>query len=67
MWSNYYPASPDRGLSLGLPKHSDPNLLTLLLQDDIYGLQVYKDGQWHGVKPLPNAFVVNIGHQLQVH
>ncbi|KAL1827253.1 hypothetical protein ACET3Z_005665 [Daucus carota] len=66
MSTNYYPPCPDPSLSLGLPKHSDPNLITLLLQEDIYGLQVYLDGQWLGVEPLPNAFVVNIGHQLQI-
>ncbi|KAK1356698.1 Hyoscyamine 6-dioxygenase [Heracleum sosnowskyi] len=66
MSTNYYPPCPDPSLSLGLPKHSDPNLITLLLQDDIYGLQVYIDNQWLGVEPLPNAFVVNIGHQLQI-
>ncbi|XP_017234565.1 flavanone 3-dioxygenase 2 [Daucus carota subsp. sativus] len=64
--TNHYPPCPDPSLSLGLPKHSDPNLITLLLQEHVYGLQVYKDGQWLGVEPLPNAFVVNIGYQLQV-
>ncbi|KAL8089156.1 protein DOWNY MILDEW RESISTANCE 6-like [Apium graveolens] len=66
MSTNYYPPCPDPSLSLGLPKHSDPNLITLLLQADIDGLQVYIDNQWLGVEPLPNAFVVNIGHQLQI-
>ncbi|KAF8401868.1 hypothetical protein HHK36_012817 [Tetracentron sinense] len=63
---NNYPACPDPSLTLGLPKHSDPNLITLLLQEDVYGLQVFKDGQWIGIEPLPNAFVVNLGHQLQI-
>ncbi|KAF8401869.1 hypothetical protein HHK36_012818 [Tetracentron sinense] len=63
---NNYPPCPDPSLTLGLPKHSDPNLITLLLQGDVYGLQVFKDGQWIGIEPLPNAFVVNLGHQLQI-
>nr|KJB25996.1 hypothetical protein B456_004G220500 [Gossypium raimondii] len=33
---------------------------------DVYGLQVLKDGEWIGVEPLHNAFVVNIGHQLEI-
>ncbi|XWS31436.1 hypothetical protein CRYUN_Cryun23aG0075600 [Craigia yunnanensis] len=64
--ANHYPPCPDPSLTLGLPKHCDPNLITILLQGDAYGLQVFKDGEWIGVQPLPNAFVVNIGHQLRI-
>ncbi|XP_024168016.2 protein DOWNY MILDEW RESISTANCE 6 [Rosa chinensis] len=68
MGINYYPPCPDPSLTLGLPKHSDVNLITLLLQgEEVHGLQVLKDGQWLAVEPVPNAFVVNIGHTLQVH
>ncbi|KAJ0520123.1 putative oxoglutarate/iron-dependent dioxygenase, non-heme dioxygenase domain-containing protein [Helianthus annuus] len=63
---NHYPPCPDPSLTLGLPKHADPNLITVLLQGNVTGLQVFKDGQWLGVEPLPHAFVVNIGHQLQI-
>ncbi|XP_059660367.1 hyoscyamine 6-dioxygenase-like [Cornus florida] len=63
---NHYPPRPDPSLTLGLHKHCDPNLITILHQGDVYGLQVFKDGQWIGIEPLPNAFVVNIGYQLQV-
>ncbi|GMI76122.1 DOWNY MILDEW RESISTANT 6 [Hibiscus trionum] len=63
---NHYPPCPDPSLTLGVSKHCDPNLLTILHQGDVYGLQVYKDGEWIGVEPLHNAFVVNIGHQLQI-
>ncbi|XP_020231529.1 protein DOWNY MILDEW RESISTANCE 6-like [Cajanus cajan] len=63
---NHYPPCPDPSLTLGIVKHSDPNLITILLQDDVCGLQVFKDGKWIAVQPIPNAFVVNIGHQLQI-
>ncbi|KAL6338194.1 hypothetical protein AAG906_015157 [Vitis piasezkii] len=52
---NHYPRCPDPSLTLGLPKHCDPNLKTVM------GI-----GQWLGVEPLPHAFVVNIGYQLQI-
>ncbi|XP_052169971.1 hyoscyamine 6-dioxygenase-like [Diospyros lotus] len=63
---NHYPPCPDPTSVLGLPKHADPYLITLLNQGHLPGLQVLKDGEWLGVEPLPNAFVVNINHMLQV-
>ncbi|KAM6592248.1 hypothetical protein CsatA_014853 [Cannabis sativa] len=65
MGINHYPPCPDPSLTLGLPKHADANLISLLLQE-MDGLQVLKDDQWLALKPLPNAFVVNIGHILQI-
>ncbi|GLT37370.1 hypothetical protein SLA2020_116890 [Shorea laevis] len=63
---NYYPPCPEPELTYGLPGHTDPNALTILLQDlQVAGLQVLKDGKWIGVNPQPNAFVINIGDQLQ--
>ncbi|XP_024519071.1 protein DMR6-LIKE OXYGENASE 2 [Selaginella moellendorffii] len=63
---NYYPPCPDPALALGLSSHSDVGGITILLQDATSGLQVLNDGQWIPVKPLPGAFVVNVGDQLQV-
>ena len=64
---NYYPPCPEPELTYGLPGHTDPNVLTILLQDlQVAGLQVLKDGKWVAVNPEPNAFVINIGDQLQV-
>ncbi|RRT67146.1 hypothetical protein B296_00022907 [Ensete ventricosum] len=63
---NYYPKCPDPELTYGLPAHTDPNVLTILLQDpNVTGLQILKDGRWIAVRPLPNALVVNIADQLQ--
>ncbi|KAJ0101942.1 hypothetical protein Patl1_05559 [Pistacia atlantica] len=63
---NYYPPCPEPELTYGLPGHTDPNALTILLQDlQVTGLQVLKDGKWLAVKPHPNAFVINIGDQFQ--
>ncbi|GMY07635.1 protein DOWNY MILDEW RESISTANCE 6 [Fagus crenata] len=63
---NYYPPCPEPELTYGLPGHTDPNALTILLQDlQVAGLQVLKDGKWVAVNPHPNAFVINLGDQLQ--
>lgn len=63
---NYYPPCPQPELTYGLPGHTDPNLITVLLQDDVSGLQVLKNGKWVAVNPIPNTFIVNIGDQMQV-
>ncbi|KAL6278145.1 hypothetical protein ACE6H2_021746 [Prunus campanulata] len=64
---NFYPRCPQPDLTLGLSEHSDPGGLTLLLPDEnVAGLQVRKGQNWVTVKPVPNAFIVNIGDQMQV-
>lgn len=65
---NYYPPCPEPELTYGLPDHTDPNTITILLQDpEVAGLQVHVDGKWIAVEPIPNALVVNTGDQMQVH
>ncbi|CAN8277295.1 unnamed protein product [Cochlearia groenlandica] len=63
---NYYPPCPEPELTYGLPAHTDPNVLTILLQDTtVCGLQILVNGSWFAVNPHPDAFVINIGDQLQ--
>lgn len=64
--NHYYPACPDPGLALGARKHCDPSFLTIILQDQIGGLQFLHENQWVDVQPIPGAFVVNIGDILQI-
>ena len=64
---NFYPKCPQPDLALGLSSHSDPGGLTILLPDDyVSGLQVRRGEDWITVKPFPNAFIINIGDQIQV-
>ncbi|XP_062080503.1 hyoscyamine 6-dioxygenase-like [Humulus lupulus] len=64
--ANHYPACPEPSLTLGIAKHRDPSLITILLQGDVPGLQVSNDGNWVVVQPISHAFVINIGYVLQV-
>lgn len=65
---NFYPRCPQPELTLGVAAHSDPGGMTMLLVDDhVRGLQVRSpDGQWITVEPVPDAFIVNVGDQIQV-
>ncbi|WP_159769094.1 isopenicillin N synthase family dioxygenase [Streptomyces sp. HM190] len=62
-----YPGSAGDGADQGVGAHKDYGFLTLLLQDQVGGLQVEReDGQFHDVPPVPGAFVVNLGELLEV-
>ncbi len=72
---NFYPvADPLRGLDithqpvadLGVHHHTDAGALTVLLQDDVSGLQVYRDGYWYDIPVVDDAFVINTGDMMQV-
>lgn len=63
---NYYPPCQQPDQVLGTGPHCDPTSLTILHQDNVDGLQVFVDNQWHLISPNPNAFVVNIGDTFMV-
>ncbi|RDX78679.1 Flavonol synthase/flavanone 3-hydroxylase [Mucuna pruriens] len=63
---NMYPPCPQPQLALGVEPHTDMSALTLLIPNEVPGLQVWKDNAWVAVNFLPNALLVHIGDQLQV-
>ncbi|XP_075501713.1 protein LATERAL BRANCHING OXIDOREDUCTASE 1-like [Primulina tabacum] len=65
---NYYPPCPAPQLALGLGRHKDAGAMTILAQDDVGGLEVKRkaDGEWVFVKPIPDAYIVNVGDLIQV-
>lgn len=63
---HYYPACPEPELTLGASKHTDDCFLTVLLQDQIGGLQICLENGWINIPPVPGALVVNIGDLLQL-
>ena len=73
---NYYPKCPDLAAEdaksaswhaqLGVNQHTDSGALTLLLQDQQPGLEVFRDGRWYLVEPRRDALVINIGDIVQV-
>ncbi|XP_020693350.1 probable 2-oxoglutarate-dependent dioxygenase AOP1 [Dendrobium catenatum] len=51
---------------IGLDPHKDPNLVTVVCQSKIEGLEVQTfDGDWVSVKPSPNSVTVIVGQAFQ--
>ncbi|KAE8717030.1 caffeic acid 3-O-methyltransferase-like [Hibiscus syriacus] len=63
---NCFPPCPEPDLTLGMPPHSDYGFLTLLLQDQVRGLQIQHKGKWITVEPNADSFVVNVGDHLEI-
>ncbi|XP_051142195.1 protein DOWNY MILDEW RESISTANCE 6-like [Andrographis paniculata] len=63
---NSCPPCPNPNLTLAVPKYVDHNLITVLYQGNVEGLQILTDdGKWLAVDAPPNTFAVIIGTQLQ--
>ncbi|KAJ7516832.1 hypothetical protein O6H91_21G000500 [Diphasiastrum complanatum] len=63
---NYYPACPQPDLTIGFREHSDKSTITILLQDEIGGLEVSHKDCWVPVQPLKDALLVNLGDVMEI-
>ncbi|RAL49456.1 hypothetical protein DM860_012889 [Cuscuta australis] len=63
---NYYPRCPQPELAMGMPPHSDHGLLTILIENQVGGLQIMHEGKWVNVNALPNSLLVNTGDHLEI-
>jgi len=62
-----YPSLPCPDSSIdrwGVGEHTDYGLLTILLQDDVGGLQIKTSKGWIEAPPIPGSFVCNMGDML---
>lgn len=73
---NYYPLedpldSAESGVvtrlgDMALHHHSDAGALTILLQDNVGGLQVFARDSWYDVPCIEGAFVINTADMMQI-
>jgi len=65
----HYPPQPVEGddRQLGVAPHTDYGMLTILSQDPIGGLELFKrDGEWVGAPYIHGTFVINLGDLMKV-
>jgi len=63
---NYYPRCPRPDQALGVVAHTDLSAVTVLVPNDIPGLQFFKDDHWFNVSYVPGALIIHIGDQIEV-
>lgn len=51
---------------IGIRAHTDSGELTIILQDDVGGLEVLnKEGDWVQARPVDGSFIVNLGRAME--
>ncbi|XP_020258334.1 probable 2-oxoglutarate-dependent dioxygenase ANS [Asparagus officinalis] len=63
---NYYPKCPQPDLTLGVSAHTDRGGITILMENDVEGLQVRYRGKWVPVPHVAGSYLVNIGDCVEI-
>ncbi|KAI3968932.1 hypothetical protein MKX01_034076, partial [Papaver californicum] len=64
--ANLYPPCPQPELAIGLPPRAYRGLLTLLIQNDVGGLQIKNKGKWVAANAILNSIMVNTGDHMEI-
>ncbi|KAK8282160.1 hypothetical protein V6Z11_D08G007800, partial [Gossypium hirsutum] len=60
-----YPQIPKGNQAWGVGVHTNSSVLSILKQDQLGGLQVFKDNKWIHVKPIADSLIINL-HRVKV-
>ncbi|GAV61476.1 2OG-FeII_Oxy domain-containing protein [Cephalotus follicularis] len=66
LWGHYGLPCPEPKQTIASSSHCDSNFITILLGDQMGGLQVLRQNQWVDVPPMHGGLIVNIGYFLQI-
>ncbi|XP_022723774.1 probable 2-oxoglutarate-dependent dioxygenase AOP1 [Durio zibethinus] len=67
LWVMKYEGPQTSEATLGSRAHSDQNMVTLLYQNEVNGLEIHtQDGDWISVKPSSDTSIVMIGESFSV-
>ncbi|KAL2921400.1 1-aminocyclopropane-1-carboxylate oxidase-like protein 1, partial [Bienertia sinuspersici] len=67
---HYYPPCPEPDATIGFSKHADNDVLTILNQDQVGGLQVWHQNEWvdvpyvHGALLITNDKIKSVYHRV---
>lgn len=61
----HYPPAESAASDQGVGMHHDSGLLSFVLQDDVGGLEIERDGAILPADPRPGSYIVNLGEMLQ--
>ncbi|KAE8700196.1 protein YLS7-like [Hibiscus syriacus] len=60
-----YPFRSSVDKSWGMMEHTDSSLLSIVNQDQVGGLEIFKDNKWLVVNPISDTLLVHIGDMMQ--
>ncbi|KAL9274161.1 Gibberellin 2-beta-dioxygenase 8-like protein [Drosera capensis] len=61
----YLPGSVDDEEVKGMEEHTDSSVLSILMPNEIAGLEFLKDDRWVLVEPVADSLIVNLGDMMQ--
>ncbi|XVF19848.1 hypothetical protein REPUB_Repub11eG0146200 [Reevesia pubescens] len=60
-----YPPGSLADEAWGMIAHTDSSVLSIVNQDQVGGLEIFKDNKWLLVNPIPNTLLVHVGDMMQ--
>ncbi|XP_007016075.2 PREDICTED: gibberellin 2-beta-dioxygenase 8 [Theobroma cacao] len=60
-----YPSGSMADEAWGMIAHTDSSVLSIVSQDQVGGLEIFKDNKWLLVNPIPNTLIIHVGDMMQ--